>query len=99
MHIVHQKETADNQTRDDYAVLGIFFDIQEGASIDDKPNKALQKIADAFIDINYQGTDTSLLICLRTCLFISQGISTKRQRRDLFGLESSCYYQSNHSKG
>jgi len=35
--------------------------------------------------------------------FICQGTSTRRQRRDLFGLPSSqavtCFYQSNYSKG
>ena len=65
MHIVHQKETSDNQFSNEYAVIGIFFDIKEDVSKDDKPNSALQKIADAFIDIDYQGTRALLKFVLK----------------------------------
>jgi len=48
-------------------------------------------LSDVLLDLYFQ-------MFLQLYSFICQVALTRRQRRDLFGLRVTCYYQSNHSK-
>ena len=56
MHIVHKKKRVDGNPGDDLAVLGIFFNVDDDIFVMNKPNQAIQKLADEFKNIQYLGT-------------------------------------------
>lgn len=74
MHIVHKKSKEDNNTGDDLAVLGVFFQIAKSQqTVSNKTLKALEKITSLFERVTYNGKlDDFLVTFLCDCLCCSE---------------------------